>query len=72
MTDDKRRGLSRGEMISTLCFVGVAGWLASEAMVTGGPRALLLWLCAVASLAGALRHQIGRILGATRGNGRGR
>ena len=55
----RKRG-SMGQMISTLCFVGVGLYLIGDvAMTTGDPlRATVLSICALLSLAGALRFQI--------------
>ncbi|WP_212699123.1 hypothetical protein [Thalassovita aquimarina] len=56
---DKRNG-SVGQMISTLCFLGVGLWLIAEAAMTeGNPlRVFVLLCCAILSLLGALRFQI--------------
>ena len=45
-----RNSHSIGEMISTICFTGVALWLGFEALTGPGPGGLraLLALCAVA------------------------
>lgn len=55
----RKRG-SLGQMISTLCFLGVGMYLIGDvAMTQDDPlRSTVLSLCAVLSLAGALRFQI--------------
>jgi hypothetical protein len=56
-----RRARSTGEMISTLCYVGVGLWTLGTALESAFPEAVVLGLCALASFAGALRHQIARL-----------
>lgn len=58
-----RRRSSTGEMISTLCFLGVGLWSLGEAALAPWPKAAVLALCALACLAGAARHPIARALG---------
>ena len=53
---------STGEMISTLCYVGVGLWTLGTALDSPVPQAAVLGLCSLACFAGALRHQIARIL----------
>lgn len=57
-----RRHGSTGEMISTLCYVGVGLWTLGAALEAPFPKAALLILCALACFAGAIRHQIARLL----------
>lgn len=57
-----RRHRSTGEMISTLCYVGVGLWTFGTALEAPFPKAALLILCAIACFAGAIRHQIARFL----------
>lgn len=57
-----RRHRSTGEMISTLCYVGVGLWSLGTAVDAPFPKAALLGVCALACFAGALRHQIARLL----------
>lgn len=56
----KREKGSYGQMISTLCFVGVGLFLVGEAAATQGDplRFAVMAFCAFLSLAGALRFQI--------------
>ncbi|WP_417727058.1 hypothetical protein [Roseovarius sp.] len=54
------RRRSTGEMISTLCFIGVGLWSLGTALEAPQPKAVLLILCAVACLLGAARHLIAR------------
>lgn len=56
-----RRPRSTGEMISTLCYVGVGLWTLGTALEAPFPKAALLGSCAVACFAGALRHQIAQL-----------
>jgi hypothetical protein len=56
------RPITRGDLISTLCFAGMALWLAGTATQVETPRAILLGLCALACLAAALRHPLARIM----------
>lgn len=56
-----RRPRSTGEMISTLCYVGVGLWSLGTALESPLPQAAVLALCALACFAGALRHQIARL-----------
>ncbi|MEM1100458.1 MAG: hypothetical protein AAGH73_02865 [Pseudomonadota bacterium] len=53
---------STGDMISTLCFLGVGLWLLGNATLEPWPRNALLALAGAASLAGAARHIIARAL----------
>lgn len=57
-----RNPRSTGEVISTIVFAGVSLWVAGEAMINEGPwwRGALLWLAAIACMAGAFRFVIGR------------
>lgn len=57
-----QRPRSTGEMISTLCYIGVGLWTLGTALEAPFPKAVLLGLCALACFAGALRHQIARVL----------
>lgn len=57
-----RRPRSTGEMISTLCYIGVGLWTLGSALEAPFPKAALLGLCALACFAGALRHQIAQLL----------
>lgn len=59
---NKRTG-SVGQMISTLCFLGVGLWLIAEAAMTENDpaRVLVLGSCAILSLMGALRFQIATV-----------
>jgi hypothetical protein len=57
-----QRPRSTGEMISTLCYIGVGLWTLGAALEAPFPKAALLGLCALACFAGALRHQIARLL----------
>ena len=58
-----RNPRSTGEVISTIAFVGVSLWFASEALVNEGAwwRGALLWIASVGSMAGAFRFLIGRL-----------
>jgi hypothetical protein len=51
-----RRRTTTGDMISTLCSLGVTVFLADAALTSEGWRAAGLWLSAGCTLAGALRH----------------
>lgn len=53
---------STGDLISTLCFAGTGLWLAGESLAAGGPRAVLIGLCALACLLAAARHRIAALL----------
>jgi len=53
---------STGEMISTLCFIGVGFWTLGAAMDSPVPRAIILTLCSLACFAGAARHLIAGLL----------
>ena len=57
-----QRPRSNGEMISTLCYIGVGLWTLGTAVDASFPKAALLGLCALACFAGALRHQIARLV----------
>lgn len=57
-----QRPRSTGEMISTLCYIGVGFWTLGTAMEAPLAKAALLGLCALACFAGALRHQIADLL----------
>lgn len=57
-----QRRHSTGEMISTLCFIGVGLWSLGTALDAPQPRAAILILCALACLAGAARHPIARLV----------
>lgn len=57
-----RRNGSTGEMISTFCYVGVGLWTLGAALEAPFPKAGLLILCTLACFAGAIRHQIARLL----------
>ena len=63
----RHRRTSTGEMISTLCFLGVGLWSLGEAALASWPKAVILTLCALACLAGAARHPIARMLRGDRG-----
>lgn len=52
---------STGEMISTLCYIGVGLWSLGTAVDAPFPKATLLSICAIACFAGALRHQIAHL-----------
>lgn len=54
---------SVGQMISTLCFLGVGLWLIAEAASTENDpfRVFVLGACAILSLSGALRFQIAMV-----------
>ncbi|MGR3546735.1 MAG: hypothetical protein ACU0CB_12990 [Roseovarius sp.] len=56
------RPRSTGEMISTLCFIGVGLWSLGTALEAPQPKAALLMVCAVACFLGAARHPIARRL----------
>jgi|GEM_PF-1066883 len=56
-----QRPTTRGDLISTLCFAGMALWLAGAATHVETPRAILLSLCALACLAAAARHPLARL-----------
>ena len=56
------RRASTGEMISSLAFFGAGLWLLSEAALAEGRRAGLLTLCALSSLAAAVRHPVARLV----------
>jgi hypothetical protein len=60
--DHTRPQMTTGALISTLCFAGAGLALADAAAQADGWRALSLWACAIAAIAGALRFQIARIL----------
>ena len=55
-----QKGQSTGQMISTVCFFGMAVWLAGQARdsVDAPLNAAALWLTGLACLAGGLRFQI--------------
>ena len=57
-----RRRTSTGDMISSIAFLGAGLWLLSDALETDGWRGWALLLCALASLAAALRHPAARLL----------
>lgn len=57
-----KRPISRGEMISTLCFAGVGLWLMGTALEGRGIESIALYLCAVLCLAAAARHPIARLV----------
>ncbi|CUH68477.1 hypothetical protein TG4357_03613 [Thalassovita gelatinovora] len=61
---NSRKG-SVGQMISTLCFLGVGLRLIAEAVMTVGDplRVFILISCAILSLSGALRFQIATMAG---------
>jgi len=61
---NSRKG-SVGQMISTLCFLGVGLWLIAEAVMTENDpfRVFILISCAILSLSGALRFQIAPLAG---------
>lgn len=65
----QRRHRSPGDVISTFVFAVMGLWLAGTALSgTGAPwRDAVLWLAAGASLAGALRFQIARLIDTIRG-----
>lgn len=57
-----RRSASRGEMISTLCFLGMGAWFGGAAAAAPFAQAVVLVLCALACFAGAARQPLARIL----------
>lgn len=61
---NRRNPRSLGEMISTMVFFGMAGWLALEALslVEQAPawQVAGLWICALFSFLGGLRFVIAR------------
>lgn len=58
----RHRRTSTGEMISTLCFLGVGLWSSGVAAESPWPKATILSICALACLAGAARHVLARLL----------
>lgn len=52
---------STGQMISTLCFLGVGLWLLGQAALEPWPRSAFLGACGFCSLLGAARHVIARL-----------
>ena len=62
MTTRKKRPISTGEMISSFAFGIVSLWLMDAAMTSDGLRAVGIWACALACLAGAFRYIIARLL----------
>lgn len=62
MTSNRKRTLSTGEMISSFAFGIVSLWLIDAAMSAQGLRAIGLWLCAIACMAGVFRYMIARLL----------
>lgn len=58
MTDHRQ---TTGQMISTLCFLGVGLWLLGEAALAPWPKAGLLIASGLCCLAGAARHIIARL-----------
>ena len=58
----KRQPTSRGEMISTLSFLGMGLWCLGQALIAPAGPALALGLCALACFAGAARHRLARLL----------
>ncbi|MEO0677777.1 MAG: hypothetical protein AAFZ02_09495 [Pseudomonadota bacterium] len=59
MAQDRR---STGQLISTLCYLGVGLWLLGEAFLASLPQSIILALAGLASLAGAARHPLARLL----------
>ena len=61
-----RRHRSHGELISTICYGGMAVWMALEALTASteawSGRDALLAVCAVLSFAGALRFNIANLV----------
>lgn len=58
----KKRPMTSGEMISTLCYIGVAVWTLGAAQDAPPLKAAVLVLCAVACLIGAARRPLARLL----------
>lgn len=56
----ERRRSSTGQMISTVCFVGVGLWSLGTALDAPLPTAILLGICSLACFAGAARFLIAR------------
>lgn len=71
----KRRPRTIGDLISTLCFAGMALWLAGEAVLAADAGAegqsLGLGISAGLCLLGALRHVIAGLWDRLSGGGRG-
>ena len=68
----QRQHRSAGDVISTFVFAIMGLWLAGTALAGAGPlwRDGVLWLASVASLAGALRFQIARLIDTIRDDSR--
>lgn len=64
MTQNREKSI--GQMISTLCFFGMAIWLATEAAKSDGSvwRIGTLWLTTLGCLAGGLRFQLQTVIAA--------
>ena len=58
----RHRRTTTGEIISTLCFLGVGFWSVGVAAESSWPKATILSLCALACLAGAARHVLAKLL----------
>lgn len=56
----QKRTTSTGQMISTVCFVGVGLWSFGTALDAPMPTAIVLGLCSLACFAGASRFLIAR------------
>ena len=61
-----QRRRSTGEMISTLCFLGVGAWALGVALESSWPKGIALGICSAACFAGAGRHVIARLLASWR------
>ncbi|MEM6728340.1 MAG: hypothetical protein AAF618_07560 [Pseudomonadota bacterium] len=70
MTQDDRRRSRTGQLISTLCYLGMGLWLIGEALGAPPLQGALIGLAGLASLAGAARHTIARLTRQTGALGR--
>lgn len=61
MKKHPKRGLSRGEMISSVTFTGAGLALLSAALEQEGLKLAALIICAVLTLAAGARHLIARL-----------
>lgn len=57
-----RKPISRGDMISTLCFLGAGLWSLGTALDAPPLKGFLLILCALACFVGVVRHKVARLL----------
>lgn len=57
----RRRHVTTGDMISTLCFLGVGFWMLSAASEAELPKSLVLYFCGALSFTGAARFPIARL-----------